>query len=149
MTLPVAIGASGLTAAALAAAGLTTAALAAAPSPKPAMLAGFKCAKALKALDRSMSIDAVMRPVPRTGHMALRFQLRRLIGRSGRTVNVAGGDLGKWLGPTDPTLGQNPHDVWTLRKIVQNLRARARFRFRVTFRWTDGRNRMLKTETRS
>lgn len=99
-------------------------------------------------MDRSFSVKAVMRPVPRTAHMAVKFELRKLIGSSQRSVNVAGGDLGRWIAPTDPTLGQNPGDVWTVTKVVQNLRAPARYRMRVTFRWTDSRGRVLASDTR-
>jgi hypothetical protein len=118
----------------------------AASNPPPrAKLVGFKCKHALRSINRSMSVDAVMRPVPRTVHMSVRFELRRVIGANGKTVNVAGGDLGSWLGPTDPTLGQNPNDVWSVTKVVQNLRAPARYRFRVTFRWTGDGDRVLTT----
>ncbi len=45
--------------------------------------------------------------------------------------------------PANPTLGQNPADVWMLKQNVVNLAAPAAYRFRVWFRWTGGGGRVL------
>jgi hypothetical protein len=108
-----------------------------AAAPPRASLEGMVCARGANPLDRAVAIVAVMRPLPGTERMELRFQLeRRAAGTQGFT-EVRGGDLGQWRHPTDPpTLGQRPDDVWRLNKEVANLTGPAVYRFRVTFRWT-------------
>jgi hypothetical protein len=105
--------------------------------PPRAVLGGMVCERGANPLDRAVAIVAVMRPLPGTERMELRFQLeRRAVGTQGFT-EIHGGDLGQWRHPTDPsTLGQRADDVWRLDKQVANLTGPAAYRFRVTFRWT-------------
>jgi hypothetical protein len=123
-----------------------TAAAVSAASPH-ARLTRSTCHRALQPRDRMVAITAVMRPVPGTHRMHLRFELlRRWPG--GAFAEVSGGDLGRWKSPPDATLGQHPDDVWRLRKLVLNLAAPATYRFRVTFRWSGAHGRTLSEAIR-
>jgi len=113
----------------------------AAASPPRATLDAFACVRAASPPDRAISVTAVMRPVSGTARMALRFELERRTPSAPAANEVSGGDLGKWLYPTDPpTLGQRPDDVWRLDKDVIDLDPGV-YRFSVWFRWiaADGR----------
>jgi hypothetical protein len=118
---------------------------AAAPPPPPrAQLAQFGCTHALEPANRSVSVQAVMRPLTGTRKLAIKFDL--LEGTTGEPgAFVRGGDLGVWIAPTNPTLGQLSGDVWRLGKNVLNLDAPAAYQFRVSFRWTGARGRVLGT----
>ncbi len=112
-----------------------------------AALAGFACLRAPDPGNRSVSVQAVMRPVPGTRALSLRFDL--LERTQGTTRSLTGaGDLGIWLSPKDPTLGRRPGDVWELTKAVSNLEAPAGYRFRVTFRWLGAHDKVLATAVR-
>ncbi len=123
-------------AAALALCALLVATSASAGAQQRTELRAFDCHRALDPGDRSAAVTAVMRPLVGTKHMAMRFDL--LMSSKGATVQrvVNAGDLGVWITPKNPTLGQLPGDVWKLQKSVVNLAAPATYRFRVTFRWT-------------
>jgi CARDB len=87
----------------------------------------------------------VMRPVPDTRKMQLRFQLYSRANAAPAFSPVIGGDLGTWITPKDPTLGQRPGDVWNLQKQVADLLAPATYRFRVSFRWLGVHGHVLAT----
>jgi hypothetical protein len=111
-----------------------------------ARLHNFECRKALEPSQREVSVDAVMHPLPGTEKLSLRFQLLSRPGRSGPFTPVKGGDLGKWISPTAPTtLGQRTGDVWVFSHPVVGLVAPASYRFRVSFRWTGAKGRVLAT----
>jgi CARDB len=120
----------------------------AAADPPRAALRGFVCQPALDPPARAISIQAVMRPLPGTQKLSVRFQL--LITRKSPTpvTVVRAGDLGTWISPQDPTLGEQPGDIWRISKPVANLVAPAAYRFRVTFRWTGSNGRLLGTAVR-
>ncbi len=120
----------------------------AAADPPRAALRGFVCQPALDPPARAVSVQAVMRPLPGTQKLSIRFQL--LVTRKSHTpvAVVRAGDLGTWISPQDPTLGQQPADIWRLSKPVANLVAPAAYRFRVTFRWTGSNGRLLGTAVR-
>jgi hypothetical protein len=100
------------------------------------------------AIDRFVSIRAVMRPVARTRRMEVRFELQEMTRPHGAYTRVTGGDLGTWLSPTTPTtLGQGPNDVWIISHPVANLHAPAVYRFRVSFRWLGSQLRVLSMES--
>jgi hypothetical protein len=127
-------------------AALAAASTAAAAAPTgTAALTDFVCRSASNPLDRVVSVTAVMRPLPRTRRMALRFQLLRKAPGARRFTPVSGGDLGRWRHPRDPTLGRRPGDVWRLTKPVLDVQAPAVYRFRVTFRWILAGGRAQKT----
>ncbi len=116
---------------------------AAAADPPRAQLTQFACTRALDPSDRAISVRAVMRPVPFTRRLAVKFDLLvRGSGSSSATVVHAPG-LATWITPTDPTLGQLPGDVWRLNKQVFNLDAPAVYQFRATFRWIGARGHVL------
>ncbi len=89
-----------------------------------------------------------MRPVTGTQHMAMRFDLLMSSNDGSPPKVVSSGDLGVWITPKNPTLGQLPGDVWKLQKSVVNLAAPATYRFRVTFRWTGVGGHTLGTTVR-
>lgn len=133
---------------ALAAAASATTPSATTPATPPrAELTHFSCRTALDPANRAIGIDAVMRPVTGTEHLEIRFELVRRVGRAAPTV-VHGGDLGTWISPDNPTLGQLPGDVWRLDKSVLNLNAPGAYRFRVTFRWIGAGGQVLATDAR-
>jgi hypothetical protein len=116
--------------------------------PPRSQLAGFACTHALDPGARSVGVDAVMRPLPGTRKLAIRFELlQRAPGTAVQTVQ--GGDLGVWRTPTNPTLGRLPGDVWRLQKSVYNLDVPFTYQFRVSFRWTGAHGKVLGTATRS
>lgn len=125
----------------------SAASVAGATAPPRAQLRSFSCQRALDPANRSVSVTAVMRPVAGTQHMALRFDLLSSTPTSAARP-VKAGDLGVWISPSNPTLGQLPGDVWNLQKPVVALAAPARYRFRVQFRWTGPHGQVLGTAVR-
>jgi hypothetical protein len=131
----------------LATAAVPIAASAASGPPSRAELSQFSCQTALAPIARVVSVRAVMRPVPGTRAMAVRFELLTKTSSRHAYAQVPGGDLGKWLSPTDPvTLGQDPNDIWIISHPVANLPAPASYRYKVSFRWT-GAHGVLATVT--
>lgn len=120
----------------------TTAAAGAAP-PR-AQLRAFACQNALDPGNRSVSVTSVMRPIPGTTHMSVRFELFSAQA-GGAPTPIHSGDLGTWIKPSNATLGQLPGDVWNLQKQVVPLAAPATYRFRVSFRWLGAHNAILGT----
>jgi hypothetical protein len=118
-------------------------AVAAAP-PQRAELRSLQCRRSPEASGRTVSVTAVMRPVSGTVRMALKFSLeRRTPGAGGGFHSVPSRQLGQWVSPANPSLGQNSADVWMLKQNVVNLSAPAAYRFRVWFRWTGANGRVL------
>jgi hypothetical protein len=113
-----------------------------------ASLQGMVCQRAANPLDRAVSVTAVMRPVSGTQGMELKFALQRRSAGTRSYVNVTGRDLGLWLHPSNPTLGQQPGDTWRLNKEVVNLSAPAFYRFLITFRWLGRSGHPLARVTR-
>ena len=102
--------------------------------PLPAQLGKFACRLAQNPLNRLIEVTATMRPVSGTERMAMRFQLQQQL--PWETYHqIYGGDLDRWRYPSPPTFGQQPGDTWIVNKPVANLRAPARYRFKVTFKW--------------
>jgi len=118
---------------------------AATPTPPRDQLGSYVCQKALDPLSRSVSVQAVMRPVTGTAKMEMRFQLARQLTPGARFTMVRGKLLGSWITPSDPTLGQNPADVWILTHPVVDLIAPATYHFRVTFKWIGAQGQQLST----
>jgi hypothetical protein len=151
MTLPRLIPLARVAAAAAAAVAVLVAgsgAPAAATPPARAALAQFACEHALDPANRSVSVQAVMRPLAGTTKLAVKFELLEKVTGSAPQTVVRAGDLGVWISPTNPTLGRLPGDVWRLEKAVLNLDPPATYQFRVTFRWTGARGRGLGTTVR-
>jgi CARDB len=120
-------------------------AAAAATTPPRAELTQFVCQPALDPANRSVSVQAVMRPLTGTRKLAVKFDLlERAPGSVTATVLHADG-LGVWITPETPTLGQLPGDVWRLNKSVLNLAAPDTYQFRATYRWTGLHGKVLGT----
>ncbi len=117
-------------------------------SPR-AHLRGFVCQKAVDPPMRDVSVQAVMRHIPGTVAMAIRFQLYEKPSASGSYSPLQVGDLGTWISPSNPTLGQRSGDVWALSHPVANLPAPASYQFIVTFRWTGAHGKVLATDVRT
>jgi CARDB len=124
-------------------------ALGASSPPPRAQLLSFVCQRALDPPTRAVSVQAVMRPLSGTSRMEIRFNLLRQTRAGGRFRTVRGRNLGSWITPQDPTLGQAPGDVWIVNHPVVDLVAPATYRFRVTFRWTGSRGQVLGTSVQS
>lgn len=128
---------------------LLAAASAAASAPARAQLQGYRCPRALDPPNRSISVKPVMRPLPGTRKLAVKVDLlERAAGSSTSQTVVRAGDLGVWISPKNPTLGQLPGDIWELKKTVYNLDVPAAYRFKVSFRWTGAHGRVLGTAVR-
>jgi hypothetical protein len=125
--------------------------LAVASSPPPRTeLRNFGCHRSADSLNRWIAVTAVMRPVSGTERMEMKFQLLRRRPHSQAFADLSGGDLGRWIRPTNPpTLGQRPGDEWTVQKQVVNLYAPATYKFRVSFRWLGSTGKSLGTVVRS
>jgi hypothetical protein len=118
-------------------------------TPPRSSLVGFACQRAMDPPGRSVSVKAVMRPLTGTRKLSLRFELLEKASGSATAKSVLGaGDLGVYLTPGDPTLGRRSGDVWGITKTVYNLDAPAKYRFRVTFRWTGAHSKVLGTAVR-
>jgi CARDB len=121
-----------------------------AAAPPRAELTQYDCQRALDPADRSVSVQAVTRPLTDTRRLAVKFDLlERTPATATATATAVRADgLGVWITPTDPSLGQLPGDVWRLNKTVLNLDAPATYQFRVIFRWTGAHGKVLGTATR-
>jgi CARDB len=102
-------------------------------SDQHATVKEFVCHPALKPGRRVVGVTAVMRPIPGTFSLSMRWQL--LGTKAGHVTQVRGGDLGKWISPHPTTLGEQPGDVWVLKHAVTGLPVGSTYRFRVSFRW--------------
>jgi hypothetical protein len=111
-------------------------------------LRDFSCQRALDPINRSVGLTAVMRPLTGTKHMAVKFDLLVSRGPGTPFKPLHAGDLGLWISPDNPTLGQLPGDVWNLEKSVVALHAPNVYRFRVRFRWEGAHKVVLGTDTR-
>lgn len=123
-------------------------AFAATLNPREVRLRHFVCKRALDPASRAVSITAVMHSIKGTTRLSLRFQLLSRTHRKAPYTTVTGGDLGSWISPIDPTLGQRPNDVWILNKQVVDLAAPAVYRFRVFFRWIGAHDHILASTVR-
>jgi hypothetical protein len=129
------------------AAGLAATAGAAGDPPR-AQLRNYSCQHALDPPNRTISVKAVMRPVSGTKKLKLKFDL--LVSHEGTAGETAihAGNLGSWLTPRNPTLGQLPDDAWNFRKSVVDLDAPAIYRFRIGFRWVGADGRTIGSAVR-
>ncbi len=110
-------------------------------------LQDFVCHPAIKPGRRVVGVTAVMRPVPGTVRLDMRWQLMGT--QAGHVTPVRGGDLGEWISPHDPTLGQQPGDVWVLKHPVTGVPVGYTYRFRVSFRWIGTGGSVIATSTRT
>lgn len=128
--------------------GAGAAALAMANAPR-AKLTSFLCQTALDPAERAISVTAVMRPVPGTGKMAMRFELIKRTHRFSRPVPLTGSDLNSWLAPKNPTLGSRPGDRWVVKHPVVDLAGPDFYRFKVAFRWSDASGHVIGRTVRT
>ena len=107
------------------------------------------CVTALDPPSRAMSVTAVMRPLTGTSKLQIKFQLYSRSSSTHPCTRVKGGDLNRWVAPSDPTLGRRSADVWTVIKQVVDLKAPATYRMRAIFRWLGPHDRVLGTMVRA
>lgn len=112
-----------------------------------AYLKGFACHRSLAAGKRVVSVTAVMRHVPGTEGLKLRFQLLSSVPENG-SDDVRGANLGSWISPDPSTLGQEPDDVWIVRHPVNGLAVPATYRFKVSFKWIGADHHAIHESTR-
>ncbi|MDQ6836377.1 MAG: hypothetical protein M3016_09345 [Actinomycetota bacterium] len=117
-------------------------------APPRAQLRAFSCQRALDPANRTIAVTSVTRPLPGTRHEQVKFDLFMTRHTGGRSRAIHAGDLGLWLSPSNPTLGQLSGDVWNLQKSVVELAAPASYRFRVKFRWLGAGHAVLGTAVR-
>jgi hypothetical protein len=115
---------------------------------RAAGLTGFACDSTLDPTRRTVSVTSVMRPVPGTRTLAVKFSLLERAPGAAELQSVDTGDLGRWLAPADPTLGSRAKDVWKLAKMVSDVDAPATYRFSVAFRWEGTGGRVLAIASR-
>jgi hypothetical protein len=127
---------------------LGVAGTATAASPPRARLRPLVCQHELDPAARAVSVTAVMRPLPGTVRLALRFDLLSRPRGAASFSALGGGDLGSWIEPSNPTLGRRSGDVWLVNKQVVDLAAPAAYRFRVSFRWIGKHGRVLGAAVR-
>jgi len=112
-----------------------------------ANLKDFACHPAIKPARRVVSVTAVMRPIAGTARLQMRFQLLGI--KAGQVTAVRGGDLGTWISPHVPTLGQQPGDLWILSHPVTGVPVGTTYRFQVSFRWFGAGGRRIASSTHS
>jgi hypothetical protein len=125
------------------------AAASAVSAPPTASLRAFVCTPSLDVRQRLVSVDAVMRPIAGTAKLTMRFELLMKPKGSREASEVGGGDLGSWISPTPPTLGERPGDVWIVHHPVGSLTVPAVYWFRVSFRWIGADGTVLSTVVRT
>src|SRR5947209_13601920 len=103
--------------------GVVAAASAVSADPPRTQLRSFMCVTALDPPSRAISVTAVMRPLPGTSKLQLKFQLYSRSSSTRPYARVRGGDLNKWVSPGDPTIGTRAGDVWKVNKPVVDLKA--------------------------
>ena len=129
--------------------GAAAAASASAGTPPRAQLTQFACHSTIDPAQRTVSVTSVMRPIPGTRTLSVRFELlAQPAGTSTPHIVGATAGLGVWVSPADRTLGRRPGDVWKLAKPVSDVDAPAGYRFRVEFRWLGAHGRVLARVTR-
>lgn len=109
-----------------------------------AALSDRVCHHALDPADRFVSATSVMRPVPGTDKLAVKFRLVKRTAGSPPSY-VVGPGLGTWL---RKAFGQRPTDVWRVIHTVSDLSAPAGYRFAVSFRWIGASGQILAQATR-
>jgi CARDB len=106
-----------------------------------AYLRGFACHRALDPTKRSVTVTAVMGTIAGTQRLQMRFQLLERTAQG--QVLIHGGDLGQWISPTTPTLGQHPSDKWVVNHPVTGVPVPGSYRFKVWFRWIGAGGQVL------
>jgi hypothetical protein len=116
---------------------------AASASPQRAYSAPLvACTTGLQPQQRSLEVDAAMRPVPGTVRMGMRFDLLQRTPQTSSFQPVAGPGLGVWK------RSHRGVPSYEIDKGVDNLAAPASYRLRVGFRWYGPGGRVLKSAHR-
>lgn len=106
-----------------------------------AYLRGFACHRALDPTKRSVTVTAVMGTIAGTQRLQMRFELLERTARG--QVLIRGGDLGQWISPSSPTLGQHTSDKWVVNHPVTGVPVPGSYRFKVWFRWIGGGGQVI------
>jgi CARDB len=135
-----------LLAAAIAAA-LTSTPAAADAATGNAYLRGFACHRSIDPGKRSVTVTAVMATIAGARHLQMRFALQEKTSHG--VALIHGGDLGQWISPSSPTLGQHPSDQWIVNHPVTGVPVPGTYRFKVWFRWLGATGRVLAQSLRT
>jgi hypothetical protein len=106
-----------------------------------AYLRGFACHRALDPSKRSVTVAAVMGTIAGTQRLQMRFELQERTSHG--QVLIRGGDLGQWISPSSPTLGQRASDKWVVNHPVTGVPVPGTYRFKVWFRWVGGGGQVI------
>ena len=106
-----------------------------------AYLRGFACHRALDPTKRSVTVTAVMGTLAGTQRLQMRFELLERTAHG--QVLIHGGDLGQWISPNSPTLGQHASDKWVVNHPVTGVPVPGYYRFKVWFRWIGGGGQVI------
>lgn len=106
-----------------------------------AYLRGFACHRSLDPSKRSVTVTAVMSTIAGVQHLQMRFQLQDRTAHG--TTLIHGGDLGQWISPSSPTLGQHSSDQWVVNHPVTGVPVPGSYRFKVFFRWIGNGGQVL------
>lgn len=101
-----------------------------------------QCVPSLVALERSVTLRGEMEAVPRTGRMAMRFDLFVREPADVGYVRIDGPGLGEWI-RSATNVGRF---IWT--KQLTNLDVPADYRGRIAFRWYDRSGSVIARATR-
>jgi hypothetical protein len=82
-----------------------------------------------------------MGTVAGTQRLQMRFALQERTAHG--LVLIHGGDLGQWISPSSPTLGQHPSDKWVVNHPVTGVPVPGSYRFKVWFRWIGSSGQLI------
>jgi hypothetical protein len=106
-----------------------------------AYLQAFACHRSLDPSKRSVTVTAVMATVAGAQRLQMRFQLQERTAQG--LVLIRGGDLGQWISPSSPTLGQHSSDRWVVNHPVTGVPVPGSYRFKVSFRWIGSNGQVI------
>ena len=101
------------------------------------------CTTGLLPTQRSLEVDAVMRPIGRAARMALRLDLLQRTPQTGAYARIGGPGLGIWK------RSHKNVPSFELDQRVDNLAAPASYEMRVSFRWYSASGKVLRTSHRT
>jgi len=104
----------------------------------------LSCKRSPLTESRTATVGTTMRPIPGGRRLSLRVDLYQRPLSGGRWAlrsDVPG--LSEWTSPSDASIGSRPSDVYRYRQAVGRLVVPFAYRFRVTFRWSDGGGRAV------
>jgi len=94
--------------------------------------------------NRTAVVGALMRPIRGGRRLSLRVDLyQRPLGGGRWALRSDVPGLSTWTSPSDSSIGSRAADVFRYRQAVGRLVVPFEYRFRVSFRWSDGAGRVV------